>query len=166
MASVAAWGAVPAAEELKVIVTAGDGAVHNVRDPNPFIPVVEVRDPAGRPVLNAVVTFRLPELGPGGDFAGGKQLTMVTNAAGEARAQGLRLNPETGEWQIHVVAVWSGRRGYATISQVSAAPLAEETESHLAWFIWLPLGVALASAIGAITVLCVCLRAQPAATNS
>lgn len=166
LVSFAAWGAVPAAEELEVSVTAGDGAVHNVRDPNPFAPVVQVRDSAGRPVLNAIVTFRLPELGPGGDFAGGKQLTMVTDAAGEARAQGLRLNPETGEWQIHVVAAWRGRKGYATIAQVSAAPLAEETQSHLTWAIWLPLGVALASAVGAIAIIGACLRMQPAATNS
>lgn len=114
-----------ASEELKIAIIEGEGFINNIRKSTARDPVVEVRDRNNKPIAGAAVTFLLPGSGPSGTFANGAQsLTVQTNQAGRAVAQGFKPNQVTGEFRIQVEAKYQNQTGRASIRQrnISRSP--------------------------------------------
>jgi len=115
----------------RVEVLEGDGAINNIKLHRAKEPVVRVADQDGHPLANVAVTFLLPEKGPGGSFADGKNtLTVMTDADGRAVGRGLRPNNSAGQFQIHVTASFQGQgRGgqhYANQRDAGAGRIVED----------------------------------------
>ena len=111
------------ANELRLEVLEGGGAINNVRTRTAREPVVQVKDANGAPVAGAVVTFVLPAIGAGGSFANGeKVLSIRTEEDGRAVASGLKPNGVVGQFAIRVNATYEGRSASTTIVQTNAAP--------------------------------------------
>lgn len=111
-------GAQQAQPKLNIVILEGEGAINNVRQRLAREPIVQVQDENNRPVSGALVTFLLPESGPGGTFPGGaRSLTVTTDAQGRAVAKGLRTNDAPGKFQIQVTATYAGATATATITQ-------------------------------------------------
>lgn len=105
-------------ENLKVVVTEGEGGINNIRQHTGQTPAVRVEDEQQHPLAGAVVVFALPTDGPGGTFANGaKTLTVNTDDKGIAAIHGFKPNSVAGEMLIHVNASYQGRTGRATITQ-------------------------------------------------
>jgi hypothetical protein len=113
---------------LKVSVLVGEGAVHNLRQPQPAEVVLEVMDEAGRAVPGAIVVFQLPPAGPGGVFPGENLFaTVTTDEKGRAVVKGLRPNSSPGKWSINVTASYQGLTASLAITQVNEDPAARPT---------------------------------------
>jgi hypothetical protein len=113
------------AQELRITVLEGEGAINNIRERTARAPVVRVLDDDGRPVADATVNFSVPEYGAGGSFPGGHTtLTATTDQDGRAVGRGLRPNNVAGRFQIRVSASSRGLSATASISQVNVAPAA------------------------------------------
>ena len=115
------WAQAP--QELSIVVTAGQGAIHNVVRQVVVEPVVEIRDEQGRPVAGATVTFACPATGASASFVDGTHtLSVTTNQAGQARALGMQPNTVEGSYTIYVTATQEGLRATAEIYQTNAIP--------------------------------------------
>jgi hypothetical protein len=90
---------------LQIRVVEGEGGVHPAGSRAPHPIVVEITDETGRPVEGAIVSFRLPEDGPGGVFTNGLRTDVATaDARGRAALRGLRVNRTPGRFQIRIIA--------------------------------------------------------------
>ena len=79
--------------ELNLIVVEGEGAINNVRQRTAREPLVRVEDENHKPIAGVAVVFTLPTEGATGEFAkGAKTLTVMTDANGEAKGAGLKVN--------------------------------------------------------------------------
>ncbi len=109
---------------LQIEVVAGEGAVHPAGSRTPSGLVVRVADSLGRPVAGALVSFRLPDDGPGGAFASGLGTEIVkAGADGRAVAPPVRWNHLHGAVEIRITAARDGRRAGAVVVQhIAAAP--------------------------------------------
>jgi hypothetical protein len=113
------------AGRLHIVIVEGEGAINNVRQRVAREPIVQVEDENRKPVAGAVVTFLLPQQGPGATFANGsRSTTLLTDSNGRAVARGLRPNNLNGEYQIRVTASHQGQTASATITQSNAVALA------------------------------------------
>lgn len=85
---------------------------------------VMVSDEAGRPVDDATVSFALPAEGPGGVFAAGSRMEIVsTRDGGRAGVWGMRWNRIPGRFEVRVTAVKGQARAAASVAQsLSDAP--------------------------------------------
>jgi hypothetical protein len=84
-------------------------------------PVVEVRDDVDRPVEGALVTFDLPQTGPGGTFQGGdRSFTAKTNAQGQAMPPRFTMGSTLGPFYIRVSAKYRDLRAQTSILQAAA----------------------------------------------
>ncbi len=113
----------PAGQEqrLKIVILDGDGGENILKKKTAVKPVVEVRDKNDLPVAGALVTFLLPNVGPGGTFANGsKVVTVLTNAKGQA-AMGAWSPAGTGSFNINVTASFQGQTASASIGQTNVA---------------------------------------------
>jgi hypothetical protein len=110
-----------AAGPLQLTVIQGEGAIHNIHARQFVEPVVRVTD-NGEPVAGAIVSFLLPQAGPGGRFPHGPMLTLATAPDGTAAARGFQPNAVTGQFEIRVTASWNGQHARATLLQTNAAP--------------------------------------------
>lgn len=107
---------------LRIAIVEGDGAINNINQKITVVPVVEVRDESGQPVEGAAVVFFLPTQGPGGTFANGTNtLNATTDRQGRAIANGIRLNRQTGKFDIRVTASQGGQTASATITQTNVS---------------------------------------------
>jgi hypothetical protein len=114
-------GAQDSSSQLRIVVLEGEGAINNISQRRARNPVVQVLDQNNMPVSGAVVTFLLPETGPGGEFSGGVQsLAIVTDSKGQAMGRGLVPNRSAGQFQIRVVASYQGQTNNAAINQTNA----------------------------------------------
>jgi hypothetical protein len=100
---------VPQFEQLKLKVLQGQNATGYIRQQKATEPVVQVNDEYGKPVACALVTFRAPTAGPGGEFKSGNFLKVRTDAHGMARGWGFRPNAKAGPFAIDVNASLAGR---------------------------------------------------------
>ena len=137
----------PAAEkpepaELKITVTAGEGAMNNIKAHVAAQPVVQVKDEKDQPVPGAEVVFQLPPTGPGGVFYGWlKTQTVRTDANGEARAAGFAPNEEAGKFTIRVLAAVGSKTATASINQTNGqGPGGAQAKSSKKG-LWIALGV-------------------------
>lgn len=115
----ALWGTALLAQAplVEIRVLDGEGAVH-LSGSRAAGPVVQVVDELGRPVAGAIVSFRLPDDGPGGAFPSGLSSEIVTTGAdGRASAPPVRWNRLAGPVQIRVTAVKNQLRAGTLIQQ-------------------------------------------------
>lgn len=139
---------------LHIRVVEGEGDVHaaGARDDRSL--AVRITDETGGPVENAVVTFRLPEEGPGGLFAKGMRTEVVKTASdGHAAVQGMVWNRLPGAFQIRVTAVKDEIRAGTVVSQyVSNAPQTRTMTSGARRRKWLTIAVIGAGAAAGLAV--------------
>lgn len=106
------------APKLKISILEGQGAVNNIKQRLAREPVVQVTDENDRPVGGALVTFALPQNGPGAVFSNGStSLTVTADSNGIAQASGMSLNSTKGEFIINVSASHEGQTATAMIGQ-------------------------------------------------
>jgi hypothetical protein len=129
----------------------GQGAINNVNRGTAFEPIVEVLNEQSLPVKDAMVTFTLPAVGPGGTFPdGGKSLMVHTDENGRATARGMRPNRLPGRFEIRITAAYKGQSTTSILTQTNAAPAVAEHGSGKKWVIILGLvGGAAAAGIAA-----------------
>jgi hypothetical protein len=115
---------------------------------------VRITDETGGPVANAVVTFRLPEEGPGGLFSKGMRTEVVKTASdGHAAVQGIVWNRMPGAFQIRVTAIKEEIRAGTVVSQyVSNAPQNRTMSSGTSRKKWLAIAVIGAGAAAGLAV--------------
>lgn len=103
---------------LRIIPLSTNTGVNRLNERIIATPVVEIRDGNDLPIEGASVTFRLPETGAGGTFPGGKYLkTVVTDAQGQAIADGFSPNELEGAFRIVVTATFQGVSSKAELAQ-------------------------------------------------
>ena len=139
--------------QLKILVLEGQGAINNISLRRAREPVVEVTNENGAPVAGAVVTFMLPDAGPGGVFGdNSKILSVTTDEKGQAVGRGLRPNKIIGQYQILASASYQGRNARTSITQTNAEPVAAANHGSSKKLLWLVLiggGAAAGAAFGA-----------------
>lgn len=95
----------PVLPALRVRVVEGDGAVHRVNTRTSDRLTIQITDTTGQPVSGAVVSFQLPDRGPGGMFANGLRTDIqTTDDRGLASSDTIDWNNRTGALQIRVLA--------------------------------------------------------------
>lgn len=112
--------------QLTINIIEGADAVNTVgaRTAREF--AVEVDDQNHHPVSGAMVTFFVPNDGPGGTFPGDRQLLSVTtDVNGRAVAHSFRPNRQLGEFRIQVTATYGNEKASAYISQSNQKAAAE-----------------------------------------
>ena len=108
---------------LNLVVVEGEGASTNIRQRVTPEPMVRVEDEAHKPVSGAAVVFTLPTEGATGEFGNGsKNLTVMTDAEGQAKAVGLKVNQVGGKLPIHVTASYRSLSARTTIMQYIVVP--------------------------------------------
>jgi hypothetical protein len=116
--------------ELNLIVVEGEGAINNVRQRTAREPLVRVEDENHKPIAGVAVVFTLPTEGATGEFAkGAKTLTVMTDANGEAKGTGLKVNQTNGKLPIHVAASYRGLSARTIINQLNEGGVAAPTAS-------------------------------------
>ncbi len=116
------WWAAAQSAVLQLHVLDGEGAHHALGARAANFLTVKVTDDLGQPVPGALVSFRLPENGPGGLFSNGLLTEVVTTAAdGTAAAPSVRWNRLPGAFEVRVVAATvTSRAGIVVPMNLSA----------------------------------------------
>lgn len=119
----AAWAwPLPAAVVLQLRVVDGEGLVYAVKSRATRGLAVLVTDETGKPVEGAIVSFQLPDSGPGGTFANGTHTEIVTTKAdGLGSVWGMKWNATPGPFEIRI----TGSKDQARAGIVSAQYLSE-----------------------------------------
>lgn len=110
---------------LQIVVIEGEGAVNIIQQRTAVAPVVEVRDRNNQPVAGAVVRFAIRN--GRATFAGARNLTAATNAAGRAVATGLTPTG-SGAVQISASAAFQGQTAALTIAQTNVMTAAQAAQ--------------------------------------
>ncbi len=102
-----AWAvALNGATSLQLKVVEGEGAEYRPGTKATRGVTVLVTDEGGKPVANAVVSFRLPETGPSGVFNSGLRSEIVTtDADGRATVSGMQWNSSPGPVSLRITAM-------------------------------------------------------------
>jgi hypothetical protein len=109
--------------ELNIVVVEGEGAVNKAGQRVTPEPRIRVEDEAHHPIAGAAVVFTLPTEGATGEFHNGsKTLVLTTDRAGEASAQGLRMNEVPGKTFLHVSVSYKGLSARTIISEENVLP--------------------------------------------
>jgi len=116
--------------ELNLVVVEGEGAINNVRQRTAREPIVRVEDENHKPIAGVAIVFTLPTEGATGEFAkGSKTLTVMTDANGEAKGIGFKVNQTNGKLPIHVTASYRGLTARTVITQLNEGGAAGATSS-------------------------------------
>ena len=103
---------------LEIQVIEGEGAMHLAGSRVSKSLTVRVTDELGKPVKGALVSFRLPEEGPGGVFANGLNTEVIlTGEDGVATTPAIRWNRQAGPFHVRVAAVKDQSRAGTAVSQ-------------------------------------------------
>jgi len=108
---------------LQIQVVEGEGAVltPGARSTRPL--TVAITDETGRPVVNAAVSFHVPDDGPGATFPNGLRTSVTTtDARGRASVVGLTANRNPGRFQLRIVASKEQARAGIVSFQYVAEP--------------------------------------------
>jgi len=110
--------------ELNIVVVEGEGAITTGGQRASREPFIRVEDENHKPVAKAAVVFTLPTEGASGQFGNGaKTVTIMTDSAGEAKGQGLRVNQIGGKLPILVAVSYRGLTARTTITEyIEAKP--------------------------------------------
>ncbi len=138
---------------LQIRVVEGDGQSYPLGSRATRGITIEVSDESGHPVVDAAVTFGLPESGSTGVFSNGSKTEIVTtHADGRASAWGMRWNRQAGTFDVRITATKGQARAGTVCSQTlgaSAGPSVSAGGSSHKW-IWIALGAAGAGAAAAV----------------
>jgi hypothetical protein len=138
---------------LQIRVVEGDGQTYPLGSRATRGITIEVSDESGHPVVDAAVTFGLPESGSTGIFSNGSKTEIVTtHADGRASAWGMRWNRQAGTFDVRITATKGQARAGTVCSQTlgaSAGPSLSGGGSSHKW-IWIALGAAGAGAAAAV----------------
>jgi len=141
---------------LRIQIVEGEGRVYAPGSRATRGVTVAVTDENGTPVEGATVDFRLPENGPGGSFADGSKMEIVTTRGdGRAMVWGMQWNRTPGSFELRITAA----KGEARAGTVCGLSLGAAPDSHDAGlpparaggghkWLWVGLGVAAAGGIG------------------
>ena len=111
--------------KLNVVVVEGSGAVNNIRSRTAREAIVQVEDQNRKPVAGALVTFALPEQGPGVVVSNGAKLVKVVSGPdGRAILKGLHASKTPGTFNIQVTA---SAQGSAPGNVVTASTTVSQT---------------------------------------
>ncbi len=111
--------------KLNISILEGEGSINNIRQRVSREAMVQVNDENHKPVAGVAVTFFLPDHGASGVFSNGsRSLTVMTDDAGHAVAQGMVPNKVAGEVQVRVVARFKNLNADAIIHQQNVAAAA------------------------------------------
>jgi hypothetical protein len=111
---------------LRIRIVEGEGVAYPLGSRATRGITVQVTDETGKPVPEAVVTFRLPDSGPTGTFtSGGRTEIAITAADGRALAWGMQWNREAGAFEVRITA----SKGEARAGAVCALYLTEAAVS-------------------------------------
>lgn len=114
---------------LQIRVVEGEGVTHALGARAAKFFVVKITDDLGEPVTGALVSFRLPEEGPGGLFANGLRTEVVTTGPeGIASAPPVRWNRLPGAFELRVVAAKAESRA-GTVAPLYLSPEGRSAES-------------------------------------
>ena len=110
-------------EKYEITIVRGANLVNSVKRRVATEPTVEVRDRNKKPVGGVILTFTLPQTGPGGKFTatGANIATVTTDAAGRATMPPFQANGQTGSYNINVSGSANGQ-AFSTVIPVSNAP--------------------------------------------
>lgn len=101
----------------RLVMTPGEAFVNNLCKNTVGEPKVQVRDEAGKPVIGADVTFRLPATGASGVFTGGSATkTVTTDDTGQAAVKSFVPNKTKGDFEVEAVASLVNLRANAVIA--------------------------------------------------
>lgn len=103
-------------EKYEIEIVRGANLVNSVKRRVATEPIVEVHDRNKKPVGGVILTFTLPQSGPGGTFTatGSNIATVTTGADGRATMPMFQANNQTGSYNINV----SGSANGQTFSNV------------------------------------------------
>lgn len=109
---------------IQIEVVSGEDAVHPAGAKSSPGLAVRVVDNLGSPVAGALVSFRLPDDGPGGAFVSGLATELVTTRSdGRAVAPAVRWNALHGPVEIRVLAAKDDlRAGIVVLQHLSESP--------------------------------------------
>lgn len=108
---------------LRIVVIAGEDAINVIQQKTAVTPIVEVRDRNDQPVAGAVVLFAVRS--GRATFRGSRTLTVTTNSAGRAVAEGF-LPASAGPMEVSVTATYQGQSAVAvTVAQTNVETAAE-----------------------------------------
>jgi hypothetical protein len=118
-----------AAQNLKILLVEGQGAINMMDRSTRRNLTVRVEEKYGAPGKGIPVTFTLPAEGASGYFKNGqKSVTVTTDEQGYAAVKGMRPNNEAGQYDIAVTAEAPGGVLRAMIPQTNASVEAEDPE--------------------------------------
>ncbi len=110
----------PAGEPLHIVILEGRNAINSIPLMRSVPPVIEVQDQNDFPVEGASVLFTIPDIGPGGTFAGGAS-TFATRTDSHGQAGAPLILPRTvGKFQIKVAVTYGVQKGEELISQTNS----------------------------------------------
>jgi len=142
-------------QRLRILVLECDGAVNDTRSLTACQPRVRVEDENENPVAGAIVSFTLPQEGPGGFFPGKlRSLVLRTDDKGEVTASGLVPNAIEGPFRIRVEASLAGKTAEASLTEINGVeikPVAAKRPASRSKLLAI-LGVGGAAAVVAIVV--------------
>ncbi len=141
---------------LQIRIDQGDGQTYAVGSRATRGITNLIADDAGKPVEGATVSFRLPDIGPGGTFSNGMNTEILTtHADGRASVWGMKWNRQAGSFEVHItVAKGEARAGTVCSQHLTEGPLPDATKggfSHKWWWIAAATGAAAAGVVIALT---------------
>ncbi len=133
---------------LQIRTVEGEGAVHRCGARAAVGMAVQVTDETGKPVEGVMVSFRMPEDGPGGIFTNGLNTAVIaTDSAGRAWVTGMRWNRTPGPLHVRVTAAKGQARAGTTIF-VYLSDTAVVPPRLRRRLIWTVLGLGAAAGVG------------------
>ena len=147
----------PAPVVIQLRVLQGEGAVYAPGTRATRGLTILVTDEAGKPVEGAVVSFQLPNDGPGGLFGGGGKTEIATTKTdGIAAVWGMQWDKTPGTFEIKVTASKGQARAGIAVTQylsTTAKPTSggegNFTASHHSMTKWLIIGAVVAGGAAA-----------------
>jgi hypothetical protein len=134
---------------LEIRVAEGDGLAYPIGSRATRGITIQILDDAGKPVEGVTVSFRLPDMGPGGTFSdGSKNETLTTHADGRASIWGMKWNRLPGAFEVRITATkGQARAGMVSTQRLTEAPVlaAANVGSSHKW-LWIALAAVAAGA--------------------
>jgi hypothetical protein len=110
------------AEKYEIKIISGANLVNSVKRRVATEPIVEVQDRNKKPVGGVILTFTLPQTGPGGTFTatGSNIATVTTDASGRATMPPFQSNDQAGSYNVNVSGSVNGVT-FSTVIPVTTA---------------------------------------------
>ena len=147
-------------KSLLITIVEGEGALNDIRSRTAREPIVEVDDENHKPVAGALVLFSLDNTGSSyANFGGASSLSVHTDAAGRAVANGFQVTQHKGPYKINVHASYGELVADAVINETNVAEVAPGSTAPSAVagiahkkVIWIVGGVLVGGAVAGILV--------------